>query len=78
LPLHMLMNIYLSASFLLMQKRSIVLKSKVDAFHILPAILRKRKYVQQLRTVSSRDIHRVMIKGLFAPHWASRQRKKVD
>jgi GT2 family glycosyltransferase len=77
LPLHMLMNIYLSASFLLMQKRSIVLKSKVDAFRILPAILRKRKYVQQLRTVSSRDIQRVMTKGLFAPHWASRQRKKV-
>jgi GT2 family glycosyltransferase len=75
LPLHMMMNIYLSATFLLKQKRRIVLKSKIDAFRALPAILRKRKHTQQSRTVSSGDIYRVMSKGLLAPHWASRERK---
>jgi GT2 family glycosyltransferase len=76
LPLHMLMNIYLSATFMLRDKRSIVLKSKVDAFRALPAVLRKRKHVQQLRTASPKDLHRVMIKEIFAPHWASRERIK--
>ncbi len=76
LPLHMLVNIYFSASFLLLGKGNIVLESKVDAFRGLPAILRKRKHVQQSRTVSIREIHRVMIKGLFTPYWASRERKK--
>lgn len=78
LPLHMLMNIYFSVSFLLLGKGSIVLKSKIDAFRILPAILRKRKHVQRSRTVSSREIHRVMIKGLFTPYWGSRERKLSD
>lgn len=76
LPLHMLMNIYLSASFLLKEKRNIVLKSKVDAFLGLPAMLRKRKQVQRSRTVSSREIYRVVIKEVFSPHWAYRERKK--
>jgi GT2 family glycosyltransferase len=76
LPLHMLMNIYLSASFLLKENRSIVLKSKVDAFRALPAVLRKRKQVQKMRTVSSREISRTMVKEIFAPHWASRERHK--
>lgn len=78
LPLHILMNIYLSAVFLLREKRGIVLKSKVDAFRALPAVLRKRKQVQKLNTVSSREIHRVMVKEIFAPHWASRERNKRD
>jgi len=76
LPVHMLMNIYLSASYLFKEKRSIILKSKVDAFRVLPAILRKRKYVQQLRSVSTREIHRVMIKELFAPYLTSQERNK--
>lgn len=76
LPLHMLMNIYLSASFLLKGKRIIVLKSKVDAFRSLPSVIRKRRQVQQLRAVSSGEIHRAMIKELFAPHWSSRERNK--
>jgi GT2 family glycosyltransferase len=76
LPVHLLMNIYLSASYLFKEKRSIILKSKVDAFRVLPAILRKRKYVQQLRSVSTREIHRVMIKELFAPYLTSQERNK--
>ena len=76
LPLHMLMNIYFISSFLLIRKRTIVLKSKVDAFRSLPAVLRKRRQVQQLRTVSLGEIHRAMIKELFAPYWGSRERNK--
>jgi GT2 family glycosyltransferase len=76
LPLHMLMNIYLAAVFLFRKKRNVILKSQVDAFRALPAIMRKRKHVQQSRTVSSGEIHRVMIKEIFAPRWAIRERKK--
>jgi GT2 family glycosyltransferase len=74
LPLHMLMNIYLSAVFLLREKRVVILKSKIDAFRALPVMLRKRKHVQQMRTVGSREIYRVLTKELLAPHWASRER----
>lgn len=67
LPHHILMNIYVSAVFLLRRKRSIILKAQMDAFRALPAILRKRRQVQQTRTVSSREIQRVMTKEPFIP-----------
>lgn len=78
LPLHMAMNIYLSFAFLLRENRNVVLKSKLAAFRSLPAILRKRKQVQKMRIVGNRDIYRVMIKEIFAPHYASRARTKKD
>jgi hypothetical protein len=70
------MNIYLSASYLIKEKRSIVLKSKIDAFYALPFIIRKRKKVQELCTVSFWDIHRVLVKELFEPRWNSQKRIK--
>jgi GT2 family glycosyltransferase len=76
LPLHMLMNIFFSVSFLIKEKRSIVFKSKIDAFRALPVILRKRNCIQQSRIVSSKEIYRTMIKGLFSPYWASRERNR--
>jgi GT2 family glycosyltransferase len=76
LPIHMLMNIYLSFSFLLRDKRSIVLKSKIDAFRLLPAILRKRKPIQKMRSASTQDIYKVINKEIFAPHRASKARTK--
>ena len=76
LPFHMLMNIFFSVSFFFKGKGNIVLKSKIDAFRALPATLRKRKHIQQSRTVSAQEIHRVIIKGLFAPYRAARERNK--
>jgi GT2 family glycosyltransferase len=76
LPLHMLMNIYFSVSLLLRENRNILLKSQVDAYRFLPATLRKRRRIQQSRTVSTGEIYRVMIKELFVPFWASRERSK--
>ena len=67
LPRHILMIVYKSAVFLIRRKRSIILKSQIDAFLALPAVLRKRKKVQQMRTVSSREIRRVMTKEPFIP-----------
>ncbi len=67
LPRHMLMNMYKSIVFLIRRKRSVILKSQVDAFRALPAILRKRKRVQQTRTVSSWEIQSVMTKEPFIP-----------
>ncbi len=67
LPRHILMIVYKSAVFLIRRKRSIILKSQLDAFRALPAILRKRKRVQQMRTISSKEILRVMTKEPFIP-----------
>ncbi len=67
LPRHMLMNIYRSAVFLLRKNNGVILKSQVDAFRALPSILRKRKQVQKLRTVASRELHRIMTKEPFFP-----------
>lgn len=67
LPRHILMIVYKSAVFLIRRKRSVILKSQMDAFRALPAILRKRRQVQQTRTVSSWEIQRVMTKEPFLP-----------
>lgn len=76
LPVHLLMNIYLSCSFLIKAKRSVVLKSKLDAFRSLSTVLRKRKHVQKMRTVSTRAIYNIINKELLAPYRASRARTK--
>lgn len=62
LPRHILLNIYLAVVFSLRQNRSIILKSQIDAFRSLPAILSKRKKVQQSRVASSLEIQRVITK----------------
>jgi GT2 family glycosyltransferase len=67
LPLHLAMNIYLSLVFLIREKRGVVLKSKIDAFRSLPAIIKKRRAVQKLRSVSEKEIYRVLTKDLFPP-----------
>lgn len=67
LPRHILMIVYKSAVFLIRRNRNIILKSQVDAFLALPAVLRKRKKIQQMRTVSSRQIQRVMTKDPLLP-----------
>ncbi len=67
LPRHILMIVYKSAVFLIRRKRSIILKSQIDAFLALPAVLRKRKKIQQMRKVSAAEIQRVMTKEPFIP-----------
>lgn len=75
LPLHILMNIFL---FLVKDQKSVVLRAKVDAIRGLPAILKKRKQVQQLRTVKIREVDRVMQHELWALHPKFRARIKLD
>jgi GT2 family glycosyltransferase len=67
LPRHILMILYKTAVFLIRRKKNIILKSQIDAFRALPVMLRKRKQVQQIRTVSSREIRRVMTKEPLFP-----------
>ncbi|MCZ2123373.1 MAG: glycosyltransferase family 2 protein, partial [Anaerolineales bacterium] len=76
LPFHLLTNIYISLAFLIREKRSIVIKSKLDAFRSLPKVLRNRSSVQKMRTASAWDINRAFTKGLLAPRRASRARTK--
>lgn len=74
LPLHVIINIYLSLRILIKEGRWITVKAKWDALRGLPAILRARKQVQAARRVSLCDLYRVMEKDLFAPRRASHTR----
>jgi GT2 family glycosyltransferase len=76
LPLHIGMNFFFGISFLLKGKGSAVLRAKLDAFYRLPAIIRKRKQIQETRKISERDLLKVMNRELFAPYWALRRRAK--
>jgi GT2 family glycosyltransferase len=78
LPLHLLMNIYSVVFYLLVEKRSILLKAKIDALRGLPAILRKRRYVQSLRRVPVSAIWRVINRDLLAVFPRSLARKRLD
>jgi GT2 family glycosyltransferase len=75
LPLHMLMNLFFIVSFTLKGKGLAILRAKIDAFSGLPAIIRTRRQVQSSRRITLRQILQVMNRELFAPYWASRQRR---
>jgi GT2 family glycosyltransferase len=76
LPLHIGMNFFFGFSFLLKGKGSAVLRAKIDAFYRLPAIIRKRRQIQQTRKTPARDVWKVMNRELFAPYRALRRRHK--
>jgi len=76
LPLHLLMNLFFIVSFALKGKGSAILRAKIDAFSRLPAIIRTRRQLQNSRRITYPQIRHVMSKELFAPYWASRQRRK--
>lgn len=76
LPLHMGMNFFFGVSFLVKGKGSAVWRAKIDAIYRLPAIIRKRRQIQETRKISARDLLKVMNSELFAPYWALRRRAK--
>lgn len=78
LPFHLMMNVYLSLAFLIRDKRSVVLRSKLDAFRRLPKVFQKRRQVQRTRTVKVGEIYRIMTRDLLAPRYASRLRARKD
>lgn len=76
LPLHLLMNLFFIASFILKGRGRAILRAKIDAFSRLPDIIRTRRQIQSSRKITYPQIQQVMSKELFAPYWASRQRRK--
>jgi GT2 family glycosyltransferase len=76
LPLHVLMNLFFIVSFALKGRGSAIMRAKIDAFSHLPAIIRTRRQIQSSRRTTLQQIRQVMSKELFAPYWASRQRRK--
>lgn len=74
LPLHIGMNLFFAFSFLLQGKGPAVLRAKMDAFYRLPAIIRKRRQIQETRKTSAREVWKVMNSELFAPYQARRRR----
>jgi GT2 family glycosyltransferase len=76
LPLHMLMNLFFTISFIFKGRGIAILRAKMDAFYRLPAIIRARRQIQSSRKIPIHEIWQVMNKDLFAPYWASRQRHK--
>jgi GT2 family glycosyltransferase len=76
LPLHLLMNFFFIISFALKGRGAAILRAKIDAISRLPAIIRTRRQVQSSRTITLHQVRQVISKELFAPYWASRQRRK--
>jgi GT2 family glycosyltransferase len=76
LPLHILMNLFFMISFILKGRGLAILQAKRDAFYRLPAIIRMRRQVQSSRRITLHQMRQVMNRELFAPYWASRQRRK--
>lgn len=76
LPLHIGMNFFFGISFLVKGKGPAVLRAKIDAFYRLPAIIHKRRQIQETRKISARDLWKVMNSELFAPYRALRRRSK--
>jgi GT2 family glycosyltransferase len=76
LPLHIGMNFFFAFSFLLKGKGPAVLRAKIDAFYRLPAIIHKRRQIQETRKTSPRALWKVMNSELFAPYKALRRRHK--
>lgn len=75
LPVHLLMNLFFFFSFVFKGKGTAILRSKWDAFRMLPRILKKRRQIQASRKISYKDILAFMRKRTLDPYWASRQRK---
>lgn len=75
LPVHLLMNLFFFFSFVFKGKGTAILRSKWDAFRMLPRILKKRRQIQTSRKISYKDILAFMRKRTLDPYWASRQRK---
>ena len=74
LPLHIGMNFFFGFSFLFKGKGPAVLRAKIDAFYRLPAIIRKRRQIQETRKTSAHELRKVMNSELFAPYRALRRR----
>lgn len=76
LPLHILMNLFFTISFILKGRGIAILRAKMDAVYRLPAIMHTRRQIQNSRNIPTHEIWQVMNRELFAPYWASRQRHK--
>lgn len=76
LSLHIAMNLFFMISFIFKGKGSAIIKAKLDAIRGVPSVLKKRRQVQALRKVSTKEISRFMSKGLLDPYRASRQRAR--
>lgn len=74
MPLHLAMNLFFIVSFIFQGKGRAILRAKWDALRGIPAVLRKRKNVQSMQTVSNREIYRFMSENILAPYWAARKR----
>lgn len=76
LPLHIAMGLYFLISFTLKGKGKAIFSAKWNAVQGIIPILHKRQAIQKARCTTSLEIYRAMTKGLLAPYWASRQRRR--
>ena len=65
LPLHLAMNVATILWFVIHGKGSVILRSKMDAIFGLPNMWRKRKFIQESRSVSVAEIWSVLDKRYF-------------
>jgi GT2 family glycosyltransferase len=68
LPQHLVANLAATVRFTLRGQGRVILKAKWDAIKGLPRVWRQRREIQARRKASTREIWRVLEKGLFKPY----------
>lgn len=77
LPAHILINLLTMAAFVRKARAGTIFRAKWHALRALPAILRRRRRIQQLRRVEPTEVIRVMQPGNAIRSWALRIRSAV-
>lgn len=67
LPAHLTLNLFTLVWFALRGRGALMLRAKVDAVRLLPAMWRKRRAIQRRRVVNSNAIWRVLTKPMKPP-----------
>lgn len=76
LPLHIATLLFFMAYLTWRGQGKAIGRAVIDALRGLPAVLEKRKKIQQGRKISSRELLRVMSTGLFEPYLEFMRRNK--
>ena len=78
LPAHLIGNLVFLVYYSLRGRARSVWRAKLDALRGLPAVIHRRRALQQARVVSPSDILRQLDHGWFSPYTLGRQRRRLE
>jgi GT2 family glycosyltransferase len=78
LPAHLIANLVFLTYYSLRGRARAVWTAKLDALRGLPAVIRRRRTLQQARIVSPSDIHRQLDHGWLSPYTLGKHRRSIE